>query len=71
MINLEKLFQKDDEIYVAFSHFSQSIIIFISLYVASIVKENVILELFIFNLFLTSDFFNSYKSCQESVLHEL
>ena len=51
MINLEKLFQKDDEIYVAFSHFSQSIIIFISLYVASIVKENVILELFIFNLF--------------------
>ena len=57
MINLEKLFQKDDEIYVAYSHFSQSIIIFISLYVASIVKENVILELFIFNLFLTSDFF--------------
>jgi len=57
MINLEKLFQKDDEIYVAYSHFSQSIIIFFSLYITTIISKNTIFELFRLNLFLNSVFF--------------
>ena len=57
MINLEKIFQRDDEIYVLYSHFSQSLIIFFSLYTASILNENVIYNIFSFKLFLDSDFF--------------
>jgi len=57
MINLEKIFQRDDEIYVLYSHFSQSLTIFLSLYIASILNNNVIYNIFNFKLFLDSDFF--------------
>ena len=46
MINLEKIFQRDDEIYVLYSHFSQSLTIFLSLYIASILNNNVIYNIF-------------------------
>jgi len=39
MINFEKLFQKDDEIFVAYSHFFQSLIILFSLYITSILDK--------------------------------
>ena len=57
MINLEKIFQRDDEIYVLYSHFSQSLTIFLSLYIASILNNNVIYNIFNLKLFLDSDFF--------------
>jgi exopolysaccharide biosynthesis polyprenyl glycosylphosphotransferase len=57
MINLEKIFQKDDEIYVLYSHLSQSIVIFFSLYLSSILNENVLYDILKFDLFLSSDFF--------------
>jgi len=57
MINFEKLFQKDDEIFVAYSHFFQSLIILFSLYITSILDKNIILDIFKIDLFISSKYF--------------
>jgi len=57
MINLEKLFQKDDEIFIFFAHFLQAITIFISLYISSILDQNILADIFYLNLFFDSDYF--------------
>ena len=44
MINLEKLFQRDDEIFVTINYFIQSLVIFASLYISSILDKNIILN---------------------------
>lgn len=57
MINLEKLFQRDDEIFISINYFIQSIIIFLTLYVSSILNEHIIYDLISFQLFINSDYF--------------
>ena len=57
MINFEKLFQKDDEIFVAYSHFFQSLIILFSLYITSILDKNIIFDIFKIDLFTSSKYF--------------
>ena len=57
MFNLEKLFQKDDEIFVFFSFLSQSLIVFFALYLSTILSENTLLDLFNFGYFVNSQYF--------------
>ena len=57
MLNLEKLFQKDDEIFVFYSFLSQAIIAFFALYTSTILSENTLLELFYFSYFVKSQYF--------------
>jgi len=57
MLNLEKLFQKDDEIFVFYSFLSQSLIVFFSLYLSAILSENTLLDLFNFGYFINSQYF--------------
>ena len=57
MLNLEKLFQKDDEIFIFYSFLSQSLIVFFSLYLSAILSENTLLDLFNFGYFVNSPYF--------------
>jgi len=57
MINLEKLFQRDDEIFVTINYFIQSFVIFTSLYISSILDENIIYDLLTIKLFVESRYF--------------
>ena len=57
MFKLEKLFQNDESGYLIFINFIKSIILFISIYIFSILKENSIFELFEYKIFKNSDFF--------------
>ena len=57
MINLEKLFQRDDEIFVTINYFIQSLVIFASLYISSILDKNIIYDLLSIKLFVDSKYF--------------
>ena len=57
MFRLEKVFQNDDSGYLIFINFIKSIILFISIYIFSILKENSIFELFEYKIFKNSDLF--------------
>ena len=57
MINLEKLFQKDDEIFIFFAHILQSLTIFFSLYISSILDQHILADILNFYLFFESDYF--------------
>jgi len=57
MLNLEKLFQKDDEIFVFYSFLSQAIIAFFALYISTILSEHTLLEFFYFSYFVKSQYF--------------
>ena len=57
MFRLEKVFQNDDSGYLFFVNTIKSIILFISIYIFSILYENSIFELSQFNIFKNSIFF--------------
>jgi len=54
---LEKLFQKDDEVYVFFSILTQLVISYIGLYFSAILVDNTIYDLFNIKLFISSEYF--------------
>ena len=57
MFRLEKVFQNDDSGYLIFINIIKSIILFILIYIFSILKENSIFELFEYKIFKNSDLF--------------
>ena len=57
MFRLEKVFQNDDYGYYIFVNFVKSIILFISIYIFSILKNYSIYELFEFKIFKNSQYF--------------
>ena len=57
MFRLEKVFQNDDSGYLLFSNFIKSLVLFLSIYIFVILKENSIFELFNLKIFRNSNFF--------------
>ncbi len=57
MFRLEKIFQNNDSAYIIFVNFSKSLIIYISVYIFSILEKNTIYELFLFSIFVNSQYF--------------
>ena len=57
MFRLEKVFQNDDSGYLIFINFIKTIILFITIYIFSILKENSIFELFDYKIFKNSGLF--------------
>jgi exopolysaccharide biosynthesis polyprenyl glycosylphosphotransferase len=57
MFRLEKVFQNDDSGYYLFINFIKSLILFISIYIFSILEKNSIYDLFNFEIFKDSNFF--------------
>ena len=57
MFRLEKVFQNDDSGYLIFIKFIKSIILFISIYIFSILNKNSVFEIFDLEIFKNSNFF--------------
>jgi len=57
MFKLEKVFQNDDIGYYLFINFIKSLILFISIYIFSILEENSIYEILNFRIFKNSNYF--------------
>ena len=57
MFRLEKVFQNDDSGYLIFINFIKSIILFLSIYIFAILKENSIFELVDFKIFKNSNLY--------------
>ena len=58
MFKLEKVFQNDDSAYILFTNFLKSILIYISIYIFSILEKNSIYELLDYEIYLQSNFFH-------------
>ena len=57
MFKLEKVFQNDDTGYYLFINFIKSLILFISIYIFSILEKNSIYDLLNFEIFKNSKYF--------------
>ena len=57
MFKLEKVFQNDDTGYYLFINFIKSLILFISIYIFSILEKNSLYDLFNFEIFKNSNYF--------------
>ena len=66
MFRLEKVFQNDDYGYYLYINFIKSITLFASVYIFSILKNNSIYEIFVFEIFRNSQYF--YYSLSLSIL---
>ena len=57
MFKLEKVFQNDDSAYIIFVNFLKSFILFISIYLFSILEKNTIYDLATIQIFRNSQYF--------------
>lgn len=57
MFRLEKIFQKDDNLYINFFIFLKSLFVFLSIYIFSILEFNSIYDLFNFTIYQESKYF--------------
>ena len=57
MFRLEKIFQKDDKLYINFLIFLKSFLVFLSIYIFSILEFNSIYDLFKFDIYKKSKYF--------------
>ena len=57
MFRLEKIFQQDDHLFINITFFLKSFIVFLSIYIFSILEFNSIFDLFNYNIYKTSKYF--------------
>ena len=57
MLKLEKVFQNNDSAYIYFVTFLKFILLFLSIYIFSILEKNTIYDLFDYSLFIKSEYF--------------
>ena len=57
MFRLEKVFQQDDYFFIKISIFFKSLIVFLSIYIFSILEFNSIFDLFNYNIYNKSKYF--------------
>jgi putative colanic acid biosynthesis UDP-glucose lipid carrier transferase len=58
MFRLEKIFQQDDNFYINITIFVKSFVTFLSIYIFSILEFNSIFDLFNYNIYKASNYFN-------------
>ena len=56
MLKLEKVFQNNDSAYIYFVTFLKYILLFLSIYIFSILEKNTIYDLFDYSLFIESEY---------------
>ena len=57
MFRLEKIFQQDDHLFMNITILLRSFIVFLSIYIFSILEFNSIFDLFNYNIYITSKYF--------------
>ena len=57
MLRLEKVFQNDDKFFINFSNIFKSLIIYVIIYLFSILEKNSIYEILDYKIYQTSDYF--------------
>ena len=57
MLKLEKVFQNNDSAYIYFVTFLKYILLFLSIYIFSILEKNTVYDLFDYSLFIKSEYY--------------
>ena len=57
MLKLEKVFQNNDSAYIYFITFLKYILLFLSIYIFSILEKNTVYDLFDYSLFIKSEYY--------------